>query len=207
MNNIDTSFLYIINDKHKVKKEVEQRRCRQEDIKKKRTKKVHAYYALFILLTVLVIFVIIHPLNKKEDCFVSYTKAEDMNSCTTLILQEQSIDDEFDYTKYEYLAKCVLAEAGNQDELGKRLVIDVILNRVDNTAFPNTINEVINQSGQFNVVESGAINKQVPDEYIYSLIEEELNDRTDSEVLYFKTLGYHYFAEPVLEYQDHYFSK
>ena len=101
MNNIDTSFLYIINDKHKVKKEVEQRRCRQEDIKKKRTKKVHAYYALFILLTVLVIFVIIHPLNKKEDCFVSYTKAEDMNSCTTLILQEQSIDDEFDYTKYE----------------------------------------------------------------------------------------------------------
>lgn len=207
MNNIDTSFLYIINDNHKVKKEVEQRRYRQEDIKKKRTKKVHAYYALFILLTVFVIFVIIHSLNKKEDCFVNYVKTENMKSCTTLMLPEQAVDDEFDYTKYEYLAKCVLAEAGNQDELGKRLVIDVILNRVDNTAFPNTINEVINQSGQFNVVKSGAINKQVPDDHIYTLIEEEINNRTDYEVLYFKTLGYHSFAEPVTEHQDHYFSK
>ena len=44
-------------------------------------------------------------------------------SSTTMIIED-----------YVYFAQCVMAEAGDQDELGKRLVIDVILNRLDNKA-------------------------------------------------------------------------
>lgn len=41
------------------------------------------------------------------------------------------ISEEIYYDSLEYLACLVEAEAGNQDELGKRLVVDVVLNRVD----------------------------------------------------------------------------
>ena len=67
------------------------------------------------------------------------------------------------YDSLEMLAKCVQAEAGNQGLLGKRLVVDVILNRVDSDRFPNTIEGVITQSGQF-AVYPYMLNKAVPDD-------------------------------------------
>lgn len=107
----------------------------------------------------------------------------------------------------DYFAKCVMAEAGNQDETGKRLVVDVILNRLDDNRFPDTIEEIINQEGQFEVVESGRINSIIPTEDIYDIISHELESRFNSEVLYFRTEHYHKFATPLFQHQDHYFSK
>ena len=47
----------------------------------------------------------------------------------------------------------VQAEAGNTEDLdGCRLVCDVILNRVRSNKFPNTVREVIFQTGQFKTV-------------------------------------------------------
>ena len=47
----------------------------------------------------------------------------------------------------------VQAEAGNTEDLdGCRLVCDVILNRVRSNRFPNTVREVIFQTGQFKTV-------------------------------------------------------
>lgn len=52
----------------------------------------------------------------------------------------------FDEDEIKLIAKLVEAEAGNQSELGKRLVIDTVLNRVDHPNFPDTVNAVVYQS-------------------------------------------------------------
>ncbi len=46
---------------------------------------------------------------------------------------------------YEALCRIVHCEAGNQDAVGKILVANVILNRVDNERFPNSVKEVVFQ--------------------------------------------------------------
>lgn len=62
---------------------------------------------------------------------------------------------------YQQLLKIVEAEAGNQDDVGKILVANVIFNRVKNGEFPNTVTEVIYQHGggvyQFEPVLNGRI--------------------------------------------------
>lgn len=108
---------------------------------------------------------------------------------------------------YIYFAQCVMAEAGDQDELGKRLVIDVILNRKDNINFPDNITDVINEPYQFEVVSNGSINEVIPTDDIYTLIQEEIQNRTDYDVLYFRTDHYHNFGTQLFQHQDHYFSK
>ena len=47
------------------------------------------------------------------------------------------------------LQKIALAEAGNTTVWDMALVMQVVLNRVESDKFPNTVEEVIKQSGQF----------------------------------------------------------
>lgn len=65
------------------------------------------------------------------------------------------------YSEYEIdlLARLVRAEAESEPYQGKVAVACVVLNRVDSSAFPNTIKEVIYQKGQFQPVRNGEINK------------------------------------------------
>ena len=120
---------------------------------------------------------------------------------------EPNLEEELYYDSLEYLACCVEAEAGNQDAKGKMLVCDVILNRVDNMHFPNTITGVINQEGQFSVVENGMINKVSVSDETFNICKLELIERSDTEILYFKTGDYHTIGTPAYRYGDHYFSK
>lgn len=56
----------------------------------------------------------------------------------------------------EYLlTKIAMAEAGCEDTEGKALVILTVLNRVENENFPDTIEGVILQEGQFTPVSNG----------------------------------------------------
>lgn len=61
----------------------------------------------------------------------------------------------------EILQRIVEAEAGNEDEDGKLLVANVVLNRVDSDRFPETVTEVVFQQSkgvtQFSPVASGRI--------------------------------------------------
>ena len=59
---------------------------------------------------------------------------------------------------YEALLKIVEAEATGQDEKGKILVANVILNRVESSRFPNEIYEVIHQTNQFSPITDGRYN-------------------------------------------------
>lgn len=61
------------------------------------------------------------------------------------------------------LARCVYGEARGEAYLGKVAVAAVILNRVDDPNFPNSISGVIYQPGAFDAVADGQINL-APDE-------------------------------------------
>lgn len=120
--------------------------------------------------------------------------------------EETEITEEDFYDSLEMLAYCTMAEAGNQCEEGKRLVIDTILNRVDNEYFPNTVEEVINAPGQFEVVARGTLYRTCPTDDIYDLIREEIAERTNDRVIYFTAGGYNPSGEPWQKVGDHYFS-
>ena len=61
------------------------------------------------------------------------------------------------------LARCVYGEARGEVYLGKVAVAAVILNRVDDANFPNSVSGVIYQPGAFDAVSDGQINL-APDE-------------------------------------------
>lgn len=118
---------------------------------------------------------------------------------------------EYYYDSLELLACCVEAEAGNQGLYGKKLVTDVVLNRVDSPDFPDNITDVILQCGsngvyQFSVVGDGRIFMVEPSEETFEAIREELEIRTNSEILFFTSEGYSPYGEPWGKIGDHYFS-
>lgn len=63
---------------------------------------------------------------------------------------------------YDTLLKIVEAEAGGEDETGKLLVANVVINRVKSVKFPNSVQEVVYQRergvSQFTPVSDGRIN-------------------------------------------------
>lgn len=87
----------------------------------------------------------------------------------------------------QLLAQLVHSEAGIESYEVMRCVVDVVLNRVDNSAFPNTIEEVIYQPGQFSVIHNGSFDKAAyeltEDDWI--VVDEECYRRMDYEILYF----------------------
>lgn len=127
----------------------------------------------------------------------------------TVDMLEETPDDleaELWTDSLEYLACCVEAEAGNQSELGKRLVCDTVLNRFDSGKY-ETLYDVINEENQYSVVGDGRILEVTPTEETYRIVAEEMNSRTNTEVIYFRTKHYHTFGIPLLKEDDHYFSK
>ncbi len=106
----------------------------------------------------------------------------------------------------ELLAACVEAEAGNQSLYGKRLVADVILNRVDSDVFPDTISGVISQPGQFSVYSNGILQKTDPSDETYTTIYMELEERSYPSLMFFNCGGFLPYGEPWRQVGDHYFS-
>ena len=98
------------------------------------------------------------------------------------------------------IAQVVYAEAGNQDLTGKRLVAACILNRVDSGLWPNTIEGVIFQPNQFTTWYRG-----ISDE-CYKAVDLELQERSDTKVIFFCSAGYSYYGIPAFRHQDHFFS-
>ena len=98
------------------------------------------------------------------------------------------------------IGKVMHHEAGNQSELGKRLVIDTILNRVESDAFPNTVYDVIMQPGQY------CNPKEFPPDGTYRLVAEEIYNRTNNKVLWYRTKRYHKYGKPIVKEGGHYFS-
>ena len=106
----------------------------------------------------------------------------------------------------ELIALCVMAEAEGECEYGQRLVIDVILNRVDDPHFPDTIYDVIYQKNQFAGMYGDRITRCYVKDELVQLVREELENRTDYDVVFFRTGYYHSYGVPMFQVGAHYFS-
>jgi len=128
-----------------------------------------------------------------------------------IILPERTTEDWASLSRtdpdVDLLARVIYWEAGNQDNFGKRLVADVVLNRVNDQGdtFPDTIREVVYQPGQFAVTNN--LYSVDPPEECYQIAIEEMVDQVDWDVLWFNCRDYLPFGEEAFQYGDHYFSR
>ena len=150
-------------------------------------------------------------IDNKEQIILDFeTKIENMvSNDISEETTKEIVKSTYDFTEEEItlIAKLTIAEAGNQSDYGKRLVIDTVLNRMDSPYFPDTVESVIFQKYQFSPVWNGGIDKYVPDDHIIDLVKEEINDRTNSEVIFFTAGKYGPYGIPLFQVEDHYFSK
>lgn len=104
------------------------------------------------------------------------------------------------------IAKLVLAEAEGEPEMGKRLVIDTVLNRLESEDFPNTVYDVVYQPYHYDPAWDGRIELFSELDDAFKLVVDEIHNRTNSEVLYFRTNKFHEFGTPMEQVGNHYFS-
>lgn len=90
--------------------------------------------------------------------------------------------------------------------MGKRLVIDTVLNRLDSSDFPNTVYDVVYQPYHYDPAWDGRIDLFSELDDAFKLVVDEIHNRTNSEVLYFRTDNYHEFGTPMDQVGNHYFS-
>lgn len=106
----------------------------------------------------------------------------------------------------ELIALITMGEAEGECEEGKRLVIDTILNRRDSEHFPDTIYDVIYEKYQFTCVSNGRLDRCEVREDICQLVYEELEQRTNDDVVFFREGCYSKYGEPLFQVGNHYFS-
>lgn len=125
------------------------------------------------------------------------------------VMTERDIEEEIKLGEMELLAQLVQAEAGNQDLIGKQYVADVVLNRVDDDQFPNTVEEVIFQERQFSVVRNGMFEQaawDVTDEDFLAVeLEWNRENRLDNGILYFNAGKHAVNGKNPWKYGDHWF--
>lgn len=95
-----------------------------------------------------------------------------------------------DEESYEILCKIVEAEAGSEDEKGRMLVANVVLNRVESGRFPNTVKGVVFQKKgghfQFSPVANGRYDRTKVSEKTRAAVGKVLQGADESQgALYF----------------------
>ena len=137
-----------------------------------------------------------------------WEQMEQAGSIPVTYLTEEDIKEMDYWGELELLAAVVEAEAGNQDMTGKRLVVDVVLNRVDSPLFPDTITEVLEQPGQFSTMWNGAVEDagwhMQEDDYTAVMVE-VTGVRLDYDIYYFTAGEYNASCKPAYIHGDHFF--
>lgn len=139
----------------------------------------------------------------------SYEDEMELRTMSKIEAQESNYSLGATKDEIDLMAAIAEAEAGNQGLAGKRLVVDVILNRVDSDYFPDAIEKVIYQRNQFTSINDGNFDKaksNISDES-YAAVYDELLARTDHDILYFTANDYGQYGIPAYQYQDHFFCR
>jgi hypothetical protein len=140
----------------------------------------------------------------KEDFVL---KAEPIKQVTAAEIVEEVTEAEEEEPKapilsdQELIAMVVMAEAGNQDMLGKVAVASVVLNRCN--YFGLTVESVVSAKGQFAFPYYGTVSE---DCYRAVEIAEQSRDLFPATMLYFRNTKYHDFGIPYEQIGDHFFS-
>lgn len=100
---------------------------------------------------------------------------------------EEQIQEEIRLGHMEMMAQLVQAEAGNQSFDVKCRIVDVLLNRLESDKFPDTVEGVIFQSGQFAVTTNGAWEKAAwnMQESDFAAVAYEIEVHENKDYLYF----------------------
>jgi len=125
-----------------------------------------------------------------------------------------SIHSTYSTEEIDLLARVAYAEARSEGIEGMLAVVNVVLNRVKDKRFPNSIKEVIYQKGQFASVYNGSINNQ-PNAEAYEAVQKALNgENIVADAIFFwqpnevknakKVIGY---KEIVTKIGNHQFAK
>ena len=149
------------------------------------------------------------PLGPKIEEMIA-DEVETISIVEPIIEAEETVDEPIisvSNEDIELLALVTMAEAEGENEEGKRMVIDTILNRVDSERFDNTISEVIYAPNQFTSMWNGRVDRCYVADDIYQLVIEELTNRTNYDVLYFTAYQYGAYGTPMFQIGNHYFSK
>ena len=88
-------------------------------------------------------------------------------------------------TPTEYLEMAVEAEAGICDIYEKQLVANCIMNRVYSDEFPDTIKEVIEETGQFQVYTNNCINEVEVTRASVHAVDSVLRGKVETDILFF----------------------
>lgn len=125
---------------------------------------------------------------------------------TVVIEEEEEPTYPLTQEEIDLIALVTMGEAEGETELGKRLVIDTILNRMDDPHFPDAVHDVIYQPNQFSAMWCGRIDRCYVMPEIVELVKEELLERTNYDVIFFMAGGYSQYGEPMFQECCHYFS-
>lgn len=141
---------------------------------------------------------------------VTYSPAPIKEPIVKAVIEEPVEEEIWPYPisqeEIDLIALVTMAEAESETELGKRLVIDTILNRVDDPHFPDTVNDVIYYPNAFSVMWNGRIDRCCVMDEIVELVKEELLERTNYECVFFTAGGYSAYGVPMFQECCHYFS-
>lgn len=108
----------------------------------------------------------------------------------------------------DLFAALVWSEAGDQPlPDGLCYVADVVLNRVDSSRWPNSIESVIYQPGQFSVVTNGALNRAYGSapQIAYDAVISQLQNRWNYQIQFF-SMGYNANGTVAFTHGTHYYS-
>ena len=113
-----------------------------------------------------------------------------------------------DIEEFRFMARCVEAESDRSSSReGKRLIACVIINRAfQDNGFPDTVTEVLCQSGQFAVVSGGRCSVSATDESELAIVEAfqmVANEEVPPNLLYFNSIGYN--GTPYMFCEGNYF--
>lgn len=136
------------------------------------------------------------------------------NPCDSVYIEEMArkpkkkvVEKTYTEAELELLANVVTAESLNQGEKGWTLVCDVILNRVNDGDFPDTITEVIYQKNQFSCTFDGGMQRWPTDDKVKETCRKELKDGASYPgVLYYTAGRFSQYGTPLFRYKDHCFS-
>lgn len=165
---------------------------------------------LIIINTLLMLYMIhLLPTNQEQADYIRrrYDRKEVQESIKKEVKKEVKKQIKHDeITEEEMLiAYCVEAEASNQGALGKALVVDVILNRKESKDFPDSTYDVIYQKNAFEVVAKEMLYQKEPTEETLTIVQNEMEHRTNTEVLFFTAGRYNPYCTPLFKEGDHYF--
>ena len=135
---------------------------------------------------------------------IEHTHMSDVSSVDT----DEQIQEEIRLGEMELLAQLIEAEAGNQDFIGKCLVADTVLNRLEE-GWGESIEDVIFDDGQFSSVDDGGFDKAgwhiSQESFMAAQQEYNATVRMDKLVLYFRTGRYSEYCKPMYVHGAHYF--